>query len=120
MDVSLAGGAIQNSRILLMGTGFFHTMQIPILLGRDIEERDRHGSPMVAVVNKEFARLSFGDRNPLGQRLSLPRRCPKCNIEIVGVSGNSLYGDLKGDMPPIVYLPFAQGGESAWIYPSRA
>ena len=110
-NVGLPGGAIQNSRILLIGTGFFHTMQIPILLGREIEERDRQGSPMVAVVNEKFAKLSFGDRNPLGQRLSLPRMCPKCDIEIAGVSGNSLYGNLKGDVPPIVYLPFAQG---AW------
>jgi ABC-type antimicrobial peptide transport system permease subunit len=37
--------------------------------------------------------------------------CPKCVIEVVGVSANSLYGNLKGKLPPIVYLPFAQG---AW------
>jgi predicted permease len=118
-NVSLAGGALQTSRvgtamccrILSIGTGFFKTMQIPILLGREIEERDRHASPMVAVVNQEFAKLSFGDLNPLGQRLSLPRGCPKCDIEVVGVSANSLYGNLKGKVPPIVYLPFAQG---AW------
>lgn len=109
--VGVAGGAEHSSHILSIGTGFFHTMQILILLGRDIEEHDRSGSPMVAVVNEEFARLSFGDRNPLGQRLSLPRMCPKCAIEVVGVSANSLYGDLKGKVPPIVYLPFAQG---AW------
>ncbi|HEY6989339.1 MAG TPA: ABC transporter permease [Bryobacteraceae bacterium] len=109
--VSVAGGAEHSSHVLSIGTGFFHTMQIPILLGRDIEEHDRQGSPMIAVVNEEFARLSFGDRNPLGQRLGLPRMCPKCAIEVVGVSANSLYGSLKGKLPPIVYLPFAQG---AW------
>jgi len=109
--VSLGGGAVKGSRILSIGTGFFKTMQIPILLGRDIGERDRRGSPMVAVVNDAFAKLCFGDRNPLGQHLSLPRRCPKCDIEVVGVSANSLYGDLKRKVEPIVYLPFAQG---AW------
>ena len=35
--------------------------------------------------------------------------CPKCDIEIVGVSANSLYGNLKGTPPPTVYLSFAQG-----------
>jgi macrolide transport system ATP-binding/permease protein len=110
-NIGLAGGTVRNSRILCIGTGFFMTMQIPILLGRDIEERDQPGAPLVAVVNEVFARLSFGDRNPLGRHLSLPRMCPKCDIEIVGVSANPLYGNLKGKVPPIVYLPFAQG---AW------
>src|SRR5262249_33725720 len=76
--VGLAGGAVRTSRILSIGTAFFNTMQIPILVGRDIEERDRSGSPMVAVVNEAFAKRSFADRNPLGQHLNLPRMCSKC------------------------------------------
>jgi macrolide transport system ATP-binding/permease protein len=110
-DVSLGGGAVQNSRILTVGNGFHTTMQIPILLGREIDERDRSSSRMVAVVNEVFAKKSFGDQNPLGQRLGLPECVPKCDIEIVGVSANSLYGNLKGVPPPTVYLPFSQG---AW------
>jgi macrolide transport system ATP-binding/permease protein len=109
--ISVSGAAPQGSRILTIGTGFFNTMQIPLLMGREIDERDRSGSPMVAVVNEAFARRSFGNRNPLGQHFTLPRACPKCDIEIVGVSANTLYGQLKGKMLPTVYLPFAQG---AW------
>jgi hypothetical protein len=86
-------------------------MQIPLLMGREIDERDRVGSPMVAVVNEAFARMSFCDRNPLGQHLSVQHVCPKCDIEIVSVSANTLYGRLKGKVEPTVYLPFAQG---AW------
>jgi predicted permease len=100
-----------SSRILTIGPDFFATMQIPLLLGREIDERDRPGSPMVAVVNEEFARINFGDRNPLGQHLSLPRVCPECDVEVVGVAANALYGSLKRTAPPTVYLPFAQG---AW------
>jgi macrolide transport system ATP-binding/permease protein len=108
-QVGLAGGAEKDSLMLTIGTGFFNTMQISILLGRDINERDRSGSPMVAVVNEAFAKLCFGDRNPLGEHISLPRMCEKCDIEVVGVAANSLYGSLKGKMRPTVYLPFAQG-----------
>ena len=110
-DVSVSGAAPKDSSILTIGAGFFATMQIPMLLGREIDERDRPGAPMVAVVNEAFAKRSFGDRNPLGQHLAIERMCPKCDIEIVGVSANSLYGNLKGTPPPTVYLPFAQG---AW------
>jgi macrolide transport system ATP-binding/permease protein len=108
--VSVSGAAAVDGSILTIGTGFFATMQIPLLLGREIDERDRPGSPMVAVVNEAFARRSFGDRNPLGEHLALEHGCPKCDIEIVGVAANTLYGNLKGTVPPTVYLPFAQGG----------
>jgi predicted permease len=96
--------------MLTIGTGFFTTMQIPLLLGREIDERDRNGSPMVAVVNEAFARRGFGDRNPLGQHLAWEYRGLKFEAEVVGVSANTLYGNLKGKMSPTVYLPFAQGG----------
>jgi macrolide transport system ATP-binding/permease protein len=110
--VSASGSAPVNSSILTIGSGFFATMQIPLLLGREIDERDRPGAPLVAVVNEAFAKRSFGDRNPLGQHLAIQRMCPKCDIEIVGVSANSLYGDLKAATPPpTVYLSFEQ---SAW------
>jgi macrolide transport system ATP-binding/permease protein len=110
MGVSVAGAEPQSSRILTIGTSFLAVMQIPLMIGREIDERDRLGSPMVGVVNEAFAKRSFGDQNPLGQHLSLPRVCPTCDIEIVGVAANTLYGKLKGEVEPTVYLPFAQGG----------
>ncbi len=108
--IGVAGAAPKSSSILTIGASFFTTMQIPMILGREIDERDRLGSPMVAVVNEAFAKRSFGDGNPLGQHLALGHGCTKCDIEIDGVSANTLYGDLKGKVPPTVYLPFAQGG----------
>jgi macrolide transport system ATP-binding/permease protein len=110
--VSASGSTPVNSSILNIGSAFFTTMEIPLLLGREIDERDRAGAPLVAVVNEAFARRSFGDRNPLGQHLAIPRMCPNCDIEIVGVSANSLYGDLKAAAPPpTLYLSFEQ---SVW------
>jgi predicted permease len=109
--IRLADGTMKNSRKLSIGPGFFNTMRIPIRRGRDIEVHDRSGSPMVAVVNEAFAKLSFGDRNPLGQHLSMPGACSRCDIEIVGVVANSLFGELKETMRPIVFIPFEQG---AW------
>jgi predicted permease len=109
--IRVAGGAFEDSSIMTIGAGFFTTMQIPLLLGRDIDERDGPGAPMVAVVNEAFARRSFGDRNPLGQHLALEAKCTTCDIEIVGVSANSLYGSVKRAAPPTVYLSFAQ---DAW------
>jgi predicted permease len=108
--VRVSGAAPVGSSILMVGAGFFTTMQIPLLEGREIDERDVRGAPMVAVINDAFARRSFGDRQPIGQHLRLSRLCEACDIEIVGVSANTLYGDLKEKMPPTVYLSFAQDG----------
>jgi predicted permease len=108
--ISVSGGEPKSSSILTIGTGFFSTMQIPMLMGREIDDGDRPGGPTVGVVNEAFARRSFGDRNPIGQHLTIQHVCTQCDIEIVGVAANALYGNLKGKVRPTVFLPFAQGG----------
>jgi predicted permease len=107
--IAVTGVKPKTDKIVTIGPGFFTTMQIPILLGREIDERDRPGAPMTAVVNEAFVKANFAGRNPLGEYLTLPHECEKCDIEIVGVSGNVRQGELKEDMSPMVYLPFAQG-----------
>jgi predicted permease len=100
---------LQSTSVLTVGPGFFANMQIPILQGRELKARDRLGSPYVAVVNEEFVKAKAGGQNPIGLHFKLPRSCAQCDIEIVGVGANAAYGSLKGPVPPIVYLPFAQG-----------
>ncbi len=103
-----AAGVQQTVNLVLpVGPSFFTTMQIPILLGREIEERDQPGSPAVAVVNELFAKAAFGDDNPLGQHITLVG--PKRDVEIVGVSNTARYAELKNDNQPIVYIAYSQG-----------
>jgi macrolide transport system ATP-binding/permease protein len=109
--IRATGGAFEDGSIMTIGPGFFTTMQIPLLLGRDIDERDRPGAPIVAVVNEAFARRTFGDRNPIGQHLALQAKCTTCDIEVVGVSATALFGNLKRAPEPTIYLSFAQ---DAW------
>jgi len=63
--------ANEADRMLAVGPGFFKTMQIPILAGREIEERDGPGSLPVAVVSELFAKTNFGDENPLGRHIAV-------------------------------------------------
>ena len=97
------------NRILTVGPAFFTTMQIPIQRGRDFEDRDRPGSPPVAVINELFAKANFGDNNPLGQRLVLNAGPVPREMEIVGVTKDARYGSLTRDTPPVVYIPYDQG-----------
>ena len=108
-------GALPNpkNRILRIGPEFFRTMQIPILAGRDIDERDRLGSPAVAVVNQTFLKASLAGRNPLGQHIILWKSGKRTDVArdmvIVGVCKDARYGSLTGAIPPLAYLPYNQG-----------
>jgi macrolide transport system ATP-binding/permease protein len=101
------------TRYTTVGPDFMATMQIPILAGRDIEARDHAGSQLVAVINERFARINFPGQNPVGHHLILwkddEEKTRERDMEIVGVSKDVRYGDLKSEIPPLVYLPYDQG-----------
>lgn len=114
MPISLPGqGPRADTRVAVIGPGFMSTMQIALVAGRDIEEGDRPGSQPVAVVNEEFARLNFPDRNPVGQHLMLWKSDDEKDLgrdmEIVGVARNAVYGGVKDEPLPVVYFTYDQG-----------
>jgi predicted permease len=86
---------LDGARVMSAGPRFLTTMQIPILTGREIDDRDQPGSPPVAVISERLARTYFGNENPVGRRITLPDE--KRDLEIVGVSGNVRYGGLKNE-----------------------
>jgi len=87
--------AIEGARVLAAGPRFPTTMQIPILAGREIDDRDQPGSTPVAVISERLARTYFENENPVGRRITLPDE--KRDLEIIGVSGNLRYGGLKNE-----------------------
>lgn len=101
------GVPARGHRVLQTGAGFFTTMQIPMLRGREIDDRDRQGSAPVAVVSDLFARTYFGEENPLGQYLEVRGSSP-LTPQIIGVAATARYGGLKRSIPPVVYLSYAQ------------
>jgi macrolide transport system ATP-binding/permease protein len=86
---------IVGASVMVAGPRFLTTMQIPILAGREIDDRDQPGSTPVAVISEGLARTYFGNENPVGRRITLLDE--KRDLEIAGVSGNLRYGGLKGE-----------------------
>jgi predicted permease len=107
-DIKVEGTETKGTQLLFVGPEFFSTMGIPVLRGREIDDRDHGGSPEVAVVSELFARTNFGNENPLGRRLTMNDPDPR-DAEIVGVVRDARYGGVKGDVPPVVYMPYDQG-----------
>ncbi|MGD8276601.1 MAG: ABC transporter permease [Gemmatimonadota bacterium] len=84
----------------IVNESYFGAMGIPIRVGRGFRRTDADGSTGVIVVNEAFARKYFDGQNPLGQRL----RMDEVDYEVVGVSGDAKYADVKEDTPPTVYF----------------
>jgi predicted permease len=97
-----------------VGVHFFDTLGIPIVAGRGFGGADTATSPKVAVINQRLAAERFPNQNPIGQRISLGAYSgygavlTAGEIEIVGISANTLYGDLHEASPPQVFVPYVQ------------
>jgi predicted permease len=91
-----------------VGPGYFKTMGIPLMAGREFTRADAFSAPKVAIVNQAFARkFNLGD-NPIGKRFGLGGAGNKLDIEIVGMSQDAKYSDVKDAPPPQYFLPYRQ------------
>jgi putative ABC transport system permease protein len=91
--------------------GYFKTMGIPVLSGRDFLEADGKASSRVLIISNQLARRFFGSENPVGRRLLLGVDADHPNppaSEIIGVVGDVKNAGLDNDPGPEYYIPFAQ------------
>lgn len=85
--------------------GYFETMRIPLLRGRDFNVTDRAGTPRVVIVSETFARSYFPGEDALGK---LVHAAPGETEAIVGIVKDHAYRD-RGDRPrPVLYRAYAQ------------
>ena len=113
-------GAVTIEGVRVLGTGprFLTTMQIPILAGREIDDRDQQGFSPVAVISERLARTYFGNENPVGRRITIQDE--KRDLEIVGVSANLRYGSLKNEENPMtVFVAVSQFSTDRMTYALR-
>ncbi|HMJ62485.1 MAG TPA: ABC transporter permease, partial [Bryobacteraceae bacterium] len=92
----------------IVSPGFFRTLGIHLLAGRDFTERDREGAPKAAIVNETFARQFFGSRTALGKTLGYAAGQSSGPVAIVGIAADSKYNDPREQRIPMVFLPYRQ------------
>ncbi|MBZ5583499.1 MAG: ABC transporter permease [Acidobacteriia bacterium] len=128
VSAGMAGGAyrgtmkigavtIQGAGVMAAGPRFLTTMQIPILAGREIDDRDQPASTPVAVISEQLARTYFGNENPVGRRITFLD--DKRDLEIAGLSGNVRYGSLKEGSPMTVFVAASQFSPDRVTYALR-
>jgi putative ABC transport system permease protein len=94
-----------------VSSGFFRTLELPLLKGRYLNEGDVEASPWVVVINETMARRFFSDEDPIGKHLHLTilGGSSALNVEedrprqIVGVVGDVRHFGLGADPYPVMY-----------------
>jgi putative ABC transport system permease protein len=106
-----ADGQLASSQVRPITPGFFRTMAIPHVTGRDFSDSDTVDSVPVAIVSEELVRQQFADEDPLGRRLRInaDHANGRNDVEwtIVGVVGNTR-SSLDGPVRQTIFIPRSQ------------
>ena len=98
-----------NSRYNAVGPGYFRTLGIPLLAGREFTRADALGAPKVAIVNEAFAKKFNLGRDAVGKRMKRGGTPgTDLDVEIVGLAQDAKYNDVKRDVPPMYVIPYRQ------------
>ena len=90
--------------VSIITPGYFRALGIPVLKGRDFDERDRPGAPRVAVINQTAARMLFGREDPIGKLVRVWwTHSPK--VEVVGVIADIRHSQLTTPPDPCLFMP---------------
>ncbi len=84
--------------------GYFTTLGIPLLSGRDFTRTDDENAPPVAIVNRTMMTLYWGGQDPIGRRLQVKGSWAR----VVGVAADSKYESMRETARPFFYVPLRQ------------
>ncbi len=101
------GEKMPHAGFRLAGPGYFETIGIPLMRGRDFSEADQYEAPLVAVISTTLARQSFPGEDPIGKRI----KCGLDRLEWMTIVG--VVGDVRSDSPasapgPEIYMSYPQ------------
>ncbi len=86
--------------------GHFETLRIPLISGRDFTDFDRENTTRVAVINEAMAKAIWPGQDALGRRFAIVTE-PNL-LQVVGVVGTTIIGQIGEDPQPVAYLPMRQ------------
>ena len=102
------GGVTADANLTEITPGYFETLGIPLLAGREFLPTDAAGAPKVAIINEALMRQMGLGAGVVGRRLGLGVGAVPLDIEIVGVARDAKYSNVKEAAPPQFYLPIPQ------------
>ncbi|HEY2459652.1 MAG TPA: ABC transporter permease [Candidatus Acidoferrum sp.] len=115
-NIILAGvreGAKESPLFDRVSPGYFNTMGVPMLAGRDFNDHDTATSQKVAIVNETFVKKILNGANPVGQHFQIEESVGSArpHYEIVGLVKDTKYYNLRDNFQPIVYVTTLQNDQ---------
>jgi len=105
-----------NSNFTFVGLGYFRTLGIPLLAGREFTRADALGAPKVVIVNEAFAKKFNLGREAVGKWMTNNSGAnAKLDIQIVGLAQNAKYSEVKQEIPPVFFLPYRQNARLGFM-----
>lgn len=114
-SIALAGAAgdqTLSASMDVVSPGFFATLGIPVMVGRDFSWDDRTPNANVAVISQRLARL-LTPGNAVGQHVRIGAESGRQDVEVVGVVGDVRLSDFRAPAPLAVYRPWLQEPQAA-------
>jgi putative ABC transport system permease protein len=104
-----------------VSAGYFGTMRIPVLRGREFSERDRTGSAQAIIINQTLARRLWPAQGAVGQTIRIPELETGIPAwEVVGVVADVRDDGVMAVPPPVLYVPFAQLPIHPWQWTEQS
>jgi predicted permease len=103
------------SRFNSIGPGYFRTLGIPLISGREFNASDVLNAQKVAIVNQEFVRKFGLGQDAVGKLMGDDDSKNTLDTLIVGVVQNAKYSDVKGKIPPLYFRPYRQNADIGYI-----
>jgi predicted permease len=99
-------GSSRTVRSNVVGPGFFTTLGVPVLAGRDFADSDTETSPHVGIINEQFAKRFLPNRNPLGHMIGTSDG--RYQMSVVGVVKDHKYRSIDEEPIPMAWYEYAQ------------
>jgi predicted permease len=96
-----------NARYNEVSAGYFRTLGVPLMSGREFTDADTLGAPKVAIVNEAFVKKFNLGRDAAGKRMT-SGGSTELDTEIIGVVQNAKYSQVKQAVPPLFFYPYRQ------------
>jgi putative ABC transport system permease protein len=88
--------------------GYFSTLGIPLVAGREFNAGDGSSAPKVAVINEALAKKYFGQRDPIGRHAGFGGGKVAMDMLIVGIVKNDKQDHVRSELAPFIFVPYSQ------------
>ena len=102
------GKALSEASIRMATPGYFGTLGLPVVAGREFSDRDDADAPRVVIVNQKLARHAWGSENPIGRNLILDYQRGPYPYQVVGVVRDARHDGPRSEPVPEIFIPHAQ------------